>query len=137
MLELRPLGDRRVRYLIVGALCAAVHNGIMIGGAALSLHYALTSAISYTVVVLLGFALHTRFTFAEQPQLRAFAKYAGGMALNYPIWVVLMFLLNDLGRMPMLFASPVGTGLMLIWNFAVSRWAILRRPATPPTREAS
>jgi putative flippase GtrA len=107
----------------------------MIVGAALSLHYALSSAISYTVVVLLGFALHTRFTFLEKPELRAFAKYAAGLAFNYPIWVVLMFLLNDIARIPMLFSSPIGTGLMLVWNFAVSRWAILRRPGSASTSE--
>jgi putative flippase GtrA len=119
---------------MVGGLCAGVHNTIMIGGAALRLHYVLTSAVSYTVVVLLGFGLHTRFTFSEKPEWAAFARYAAGMALNFPIWLVLMFLLNDTARIPMLFASPIGTLLMLIWNYGVSRWAILRRATTPSGR---
>ncbi len=131
------LSDHRLRYLIVGGFSAAVHNAIMIGGAALGLNFVFSSAISYLVVVLEAFALHSYFTFSVRPSLGAFVKYAAGMALNYPVWIGLMFLLNDLAHIPMLLASPIGTVLMLIWNFAVSRWAILRRhePARPVTSE--
>jgi putative flippase GtrA len=121
------LNDRRLRYLLVGGLCALAHNAIMIGGAALRAHYVATSAVSFAIVVVLGFALHTRFTFSVRPELPAFLKYAAGMALNYPIWVALMFVLYGMARLPMVAASPLGTVLLLGWNFAMSRWAILRR----------
>ncbi len=120
------MNQPRFRYLLVGGLCAAVHNAIMIGGAALGLHYVISTVASYVVVVVLGFLLHSHFTFSVGPELRSFLKYAAAMALNYPIWLVLMFLLNDRGGLPMAIASPVGTVLMLAWNFAVSRWAILK-----------
>ena len=124
-----------VRYLLVGGLCAAVHNAIMIGGAALGVHYAVSSVASYLVVIVLGFLLHSHFTFSVGADLRSFVKYAAALSLNYPIWLVLMFLLNDRARLPMAIASPVGTVLMLAWNFAVSRWAILKPAgATAGTR---
>jgi putative flippase GtrA len=138
------LRDHRLRYLIVGASCAGTHNAIMIAGAALGAHYALSSAVSYATVVVIGFLLHSHFTFSVTARWSSFAKYAAGMLLNYPIWVALMFLFCDVGRLPMTIAAPAGTVVMLVWNFAVSRWAILRRPpaeapsapVAAPTREA-
>ena len=118
---------------MVGGFCALTHNAIMIGGSALGLHYVATSAVSYAIVVVLGFGLHTRFTFSVRPEFPAFLKYAAGMALNYPIWIALMFLLYGVARLPMVAASPLGTVLLLAWNFAMSRWAILRRlPLSKP-----
>jgi len=137
------LRDHRLRYLIVGAVCAGAHNAIMIGGAALGAHYAVSSAVSYAIVVLIGFLLHSRFTFSVTARWGSFARYAAGMLLNYPIWVALMFLFCDVARLPMTIAAPLGTVVMLVWNFAVSRWAILRRPhpearsaPVAPSREA-
>jgi putative flippase GtrA len=125
------LKETRVRFLLVGGLCALVHNAIMIGGAALGLHYVVSTLISYVVVVLLGFFLHSHFTFSVGPELRSFAKYALGMSLNYPFWLVLMFVFCNVGRLPMIIASPLGTCVMVLWNFAVSRWAILKRAPEP------
>ncbi|HVN00079.1 MAG TPA: GtrA family protein [Caulobacteraceae bacterium] len=138
------LRDHRLRYLIVGAVCAGVHNAIMIAGAAVGAHYALSSAVSYATVVVIGFLLHSYFTFTVTAAWGSFARYAAGMLLNYPFWVALMFLFCDVARLPMTIAAPAGTVVMLVWNFAVSRWAILRRPpptaasapAATPTREA-
>ena len=134
----RVLNEPRFRYLLVGGLCALVHNGIMIGGAALGLHYLVSSVASYGVVVVLGFLLHSHFTFSVGPELKSFGKYALAMSLNYPIWVALMFALNDRGHLPMAIASPLGTVLMLVWNFTASRWAILkpRAAAAAPPGEA-
>ena len=120
------LKSSKLRYLMVGGLCAGAHNLIMIGGAAASMHYAVSTVASYVVVMLLGFALHTRFTFAVEPGRRALLRYAGATAINYPLWLVLMFILCDLLRLPMVLASPVGTVLFLVWNYAISHWAIVR-----------
>jgi putative flippase GtrA len=116
----------KIRYLIVGALCAAVHNAIMIGGEALGLHFVASTAISYIVVVVLGFLLHAKFTFSVRPAARSFVGYALGAAMNYPLWLVLMYLLNDRLSWPMTVASPVGTLVLLVWNYGVSQWTILR-----------
>jgi putative flippase GtrA len=121
------LKQPQFRYLLVGGLCALVHNGIVIGGAALNIHYVITSAISYAVVVVLGFFLHARFTFQVHAGWRSFAKYAAAMLVNYPLWVALMFGLNDMAKLPMLIASPVGTVLMFGWNFAMSHLTIARK----------
>lgn len=115
----------KLRYLMVGGLCAGVHNLIMIAGAWAHLHYVASTAVSYVVVMLLGYWLHTHVTFSVQANRRAFWRYAGATAMNYPLWLVLMFVFCDLIGLPMIVASPLGTVLFLIWNYLISRWAIL------------
>ncbi len=58
------------RFAIVGFLCAATHNAILLAADLWHIHYALSCAISYVVVVLLGFALHVRHTFRRPPDRR-------------------------------------------------------------------
>ena len=53
------------RYLTVGALCAIIHNVIMIGADFAGLHYVLATFISFLVLTPMGYLLHCRFTFRE------------------------------------------------------------------------
>jgi putative flippase GtrA len=121
------------RFLAVGLLCAVTHNAIMLGADRWHIHYAVSSAVSYAVVVLLGFALHVRFTFQQQPSLEAFWRYALSMAANYPFTLALLFILCDGAGLSVTIAAPVATVLMMAWNFLASRWAIVRRsnPVSP------
>ena len=117
----------QARYLLVGILCAGVHNAIVIGGAALGVHYAVSVTVSYCVVVVLGYLLHVHFTFDREPSLGSFGRYAVGMLANWPFTVALLFVFCDLLHLPMFIASPVVTVIMIVWNYAVSRWAITSR----------
>jgi putative flippase GtrA len=133
------LKDARFRYLLVGGFCAGVHNAIMIGGGLLGAHYVASSVVSFCLVLVLGFVLHARFTFAVHADWRSFAKYAAGMLINLPLWIGLMYVLAGLCRLPMIVASPLGTIMFVGWNFLVSRWAIAHRrpPRTPRAIDAS
>lgn len=127
-----------LRYTIVALVCAAAHNAILLVGDLQHIHYAVSCVISYAIVVVLGFVLHAWFTFGLAPTLASFTRYALGMAANYPLALVLLFLLHDLGRLPMTVSAPAATVLQFGWNYAATRWAILRRgaelPATPSER---
>jgi putative flippase GtrA len=118
------------RFLVVGLLCAVAHNAIMLGADRWHLHYVVSCAISYVLVVLFGFALHVRFTFQETPSFAAFWRYAVSMAANYPFTLALLFLMCDVAGLSVVIAAPVTTVLMMAWNFVASRWAIVRTPAS-------
>ncbi len=122
------LNDPRLRFLAVGAACAATHNAIVIGGAWLGLHYLAGIGVSYLVVVVLGYGLHVRFTFAEQAQAPSFPKYAVAMLANYPLTAALMFVGVGLMHLPVPIASPLATLMLVAWNYGASRWAITNRP---------
>lgn len=121
------LRDKR-RFVVVSAACAALHNAVMIGGEFAGVHYLASCLLSYVVVVTVGYALHAAYTFGQPASIGAALRYAAAMAANYPASVVLIFLLYGLAALPMPVAAPLATALMLAWNYAASRWAILSRP---------
>lgn len=112
------------RYAVVGVTCALLHNAIMIGCDLIGIHYVVSSLISYAIVVVVGFALHSYFTFVQNPSVKSFLRYAVSMAANYPASVALMFVFCDLMRLPVAVAAPLTTFVLFAWNFLSSRWAI-------------
>jgi putative flippase GtrA len=119
------------RFTLVGLVCAATHNVIVLAADRWAVHYAVSCVLSFIVVVVLGFLLHVRFTFQQQPSLDAFGRYAASMAANYPITLALLFAMCDLAHWPVMIAAPVATVAMMVWNFLASRWAIVRPPVEP------
>lgn len=117
------------RFAIVGLVCAATHTAIVLVADRWHLHYGLSCVISFFVVVILGFLLHARFTFAQVPTVAAFARYALSMAANYPFTLGLLFLMCDVAGWPVAIATPTATVLLMVWNVLASRWAIVKPPA--------
>jgi putative flippase GtrA len=124
------------RFAIVGFLCAATHNAILLAADLRHIHYALSCAISYVVVVLLGFVLHVRYTFRQPPIAASFWRYSLSMAANYPATLALLFLMCDIASWPVAIAAPVATVLLFTANFLATRWAIVRRPPPSPARRS-
>jgi putative flippase GtrA len=124
------------RFAIVGLICAAAHNAILLAADLWHVHYALSCAISYFVVVVLGFALHVRYTFRRPPTVASFWRYGLSMAANYPATLALLFLMCDVAGWPVAFAAPLATILLFATNFLASRWAIVRSPLLPPARRS-
>jgi putative flippase GtrA len=123
------------RFVLIGLICAVLHNVIMLSLDRLGLHYALSGAVSFALVVVTGYALHAKVTFGEMRSLRSFLRYAAAMAMNYPATVALLFLMSDLGGLPILVTVPTATVIMLVWNFLASRWSISQSKSVP-TRAA-
>jgi putative flippase GtrA len=122
------------RFAIVGFVCAATHNAILLAADLWHIHYALSCAISYVVVVLLGFALHVRYTFRRPASAASFWRYCLSMAANYPATLALLFLMCDVAGWPVAIAAPVATVLLFAANFLASRWAIVRGPPASSAR---
>jgi putative flippase GtrA len=112
------------RFAAVGLTCAALHNLIMITLGHLQVHFAISTAISFVLVALTGYALHVRITFAERASVRSLLRYVFAMSANYPLTVALLFLLCDLAKLSINLAAPLATLAMFAWNYTASRWAI-------------
>jgi putative flippase GtrA len=129
-----PMKGLDFRYLAVAASCAVAHNTTMIVGDLAGLHYLQSTAISFVLVGLWGYALHARFTFRVSASVGSLTRYALAMASNCPLWIALMFVLCDLMGVAVPVAAPAATGMLFVWNFAASRWAITGRPFLGGTR---
>jgi len=118
------------RFFSVGLLCALLHNVIMIGGDWLGLHYVASSLVSFAIVVLVGYLLHSAWTFpGAQRGATSFARYTLTMALNLPLSLAGMFVLVDLGGLGVPLAAPAVTVMLAAFNFAGGRWALRVRRA--------
>ena len=113
------------RFFSVGLLCALLHNAIMIGGDWLGLHYVASSFVSFAIVVLVGYWLHSAWTFpGAQRGGMPFARYTLTMALNLPLLLAGMFVFVDLAGLGVPIAAPAVTVLVAAFNFVGSRWAL-------------
>src|SRR5512138_3056818 len=113
------------RFYSVGLLCALLHNAIMIGGDWLGLHYAVSNVVSFCAVVVVGYRLHSGWTFPGAVRGQAsFARYALSMAANLPLSLAGMFLLVDLAGLPVALAAPAVTVLLAAFNYFAGRWAL-------------
>lgn len=113
-----------VSYGVIGAICAALHTLILIGGDALGLHFTLLVTVSFVACVITGYLLHCSFTFQIAPQPAEFARYAAAMTLNYPLTLAIIWLAHDQMGLPMLIAAPASTIILTAYNFVSSRWAV-------------
>jgi len=96
------------------------------GFGALQFHYLVAPALAFPIVLMAGYFLHVRLTFHEVPSWGSFARYALAMASNYPLLMILLFLLCGLGRLPVGPATGVATIILFVWNFCSARWAVSR-----------
>ena len=118
------------RFFSVGLMCALLHNAIMIGGDWLGLHYVASSFVSFAVVVLVGYALHSSWTFpGAQRGAMSFARYTLTMALNLPLSLAGMFVFVDLAGLCVPVAAPAVTVMLAAFNFVGGRWALRARRA--------
>ena len=115
------------RYLTVGALCAVIHNVIMIGADFAGLHYVLATFISFVVLTPIGYLLHCRFTFRQATSPAGFLRFTGGIVAAYPLSLGLMVLFCTGLGWPVLVAAPLTTVLLIVYNYVSAHWAILRR----------
>ena len=118
------------RFFSVGLLCALLHNAIMIGGDWLGLHYVASSFVSFAIVVLVGYWLHSSWTFpGAQRGGMSFARYTLTMALNLPLSLAGMFVFVDLAGLGVPIAAPAVTVMLAAFNFVGGRWALRARRA--------
>jgi putative flippase GtrA len=117
-----------IAYAAVSGLCIVLHNTIMIGGDWLGLSLIASVLVSFCVVALTGYLLHSLLTFREALSLVRLARYAAAMSMNIPLAYATLRFWHDLMHLEMIWASPAATLCMVACNFALSRWAILAKP---------
>lgn len=118
---------RAPRYTAVSLFCVLFNNVLLIALDAAGIHFSIAVLISAAVMIPLSYALHCTLTFAAEPGWRAFGRYFAVLIVNTPIAWLLFLLIHDWGGLPMLFAAPVVTGLLFVWNFLSSNWAMAPR----------
>ncbi|WP_296220392.1 GtrA family protein [uncultured Sphingomonas sp.] len=119
------------RYLAVSGFCVALNVALLVALDRLGLHYTVAVIAAALVLIPTSYALHLALTYRVASGADTFLRYAGAQLINVPAGMLLFFLLRDCAGLPMVWAAPVVTGLMFLYNLTSSFWAIaMRRPAT-------
>ena len=88
--------------------------------------------LSFSLVALTGYALHSRLTFREPMRLRALLRYGLAMSANVPMAFLITWVWHVLLGTRMVWAAPLASACMVVLNFVLSRWAVLGRAAIGP-----
>jgi putative flippase GtrA len=133
----RTFGASFPRFAVVGGLCAVLNNVAVIGLVRYGFGSVTASIIAFGPVLLVGFALHSLFTFATQPTRLMFGRYTLAMLSNFPAWAALLYIFCDVLRVSVSLVAPGATVLIFLWNYSSSRWAFLRGASPERQRPAS
>ena len=114
-----------IRYPLVSGLCLLLHNIVMIVSDYAGATLWLAVCLSYAVVVVAGYILHSHFTFENKARLSGFGRYAAAMSLNIPLAYITTWLWHDVAGFAMWVAAPLATAMMMVFNYYTCRWAIM------------
>ena len=120
-------GAHPIRYLLVGATCAAANCGIIIGADRLAVHYVPATVASFFLVTPIAYCLHSRFTFEAPLTWHNLGLFAVGVAVGFPLALLAMVILCSGLRLPAMVAAPIATVLLLAWNYLSARFSIRSR----------
>jgi putative flippase GtrA len=116
---------RLPRFIIVGGVCAVLSNVTVIVLVRHGFGSIVASLIAFGPVLLIGYALHSFFTFGALPSRLSFGRYTLAMLANFPLWVASLGLFSDLLKIPVAIVGPATTLLIFVWNYLSARWAFL------------
>ncbi len=127
--SLRSLAVRcePLRYLQVGALCAILSNAILIAGDATGLHYSLSLALVFVVVIPVSYLAHALWTFDVQLSWIAFGRFVLGSLSSFVVGSALVVTLRGGLMMPMLITAPLCTVAMMAYNYLIAKWSVARK----------
>ena len=116
------------RFVVVGGLCAVLSNAAVI----ILVHHGFTSLIAtllaFGPILIIGYALHSVFTFAAEPSRLTFTRYTLATLANFPIWTAALYIFCDVLRVSVAIVAPATTALVFVWNYLSAAWAFT--PAT-------
>ena len=113
------------RFVVVGGLCALLNNAAVIMLVRYGYTSVVASLLAFPPVLVIGYALHSIFTFSTPATRFNFGRYALVMATNFPAWAALLYTFCDVLRLPVEIVAPATTALIFLWSYVAVRWALL------------
>jgi putative flippase GtrA len=111
-------------YCVVSGICLLLNNAILIAADLTGCTLFMSVLLSYAVVVVTGYLLHSLISFRQPFGVAAFGRYAFAMAANLPMMFVIIWVGRNLLGLPMSMAAPLATGCMVLTNYLLSHWAV-------------
>lgn len=120
-----------LRYAVVSAACLILHNLIVITASWRGASILQAAALSFCIMVIVGYLLLSLAVFLVVPTMSGLARYTVAMAANFPVSTGLLWVLRSPLAVPVEIAAPMATAAMVAINFLWARWAIHRGRRLP------
>lgn len=120
--------SKQVSLLFIGisGLCWVTHNVVMIVADHAGLPLFASIALSFVIVVVVGYVGHSMLTFGQALSIHGLMRYGAGMIAGAVIGVPIIWFWKVGLDLPMIVASPVASVCTIAVNFVLTRWAIVR-----------
>ena len=122
------------RYAMIGGTCAILTNSLIIFFLSIGFNYFISTWLAFVPVLLVGYALHTVFTFKTPASWKYFARYTVSLIGNTPAWFLFLYIFCTVLSVPALLAVPFCTVLLFFFNYLLAGWALSAtsdRPSGP------
>jgi len=112
------------RYSVTSGICLLLGMTLIPLFTMWGLHYALATCVAFCIVCVIGFVLHSFWTFGVQSNFVAFLRYVSTMALNLPLTIVLIAVGHDLADLSVAMSTVIASAVLFFWNYLSVRWAV-------------
>ena len=116
-----------LRFCLVGGVCFVVDFGLLYALTEWAgLHYLYSSAVSFTVAVLLNYRLCLDFVFFNAPRqtMRQALLFVGTSAVGLLLNQFTMWLLVNFFALHYLASKLIATFVVTVWNYVTKRRAV-------------
>jgi putative flippase GtrA len=120
------------RFVLTGGLCAVLNNTLVVVLVHAGFGSSVASVMAFGPVLLIGYALHSVFTFGTPPSRLSFSRYAFAMAANFPIWIAALYVFCEVLKASIAIAAPATTVLIFLWNYMSAKWAFVPDTGSAP-----
>ena len=121
-----PAVPQGLRYSVISAICLLLGTILIPLFSRTGLHYAVATFVAFLLVALIGFFLHSVWTFRVERTLASLVRYVSAMALNLPLMILLIAVGHDLLGLSVAVSTAIASAALFAWNFLAVRWAVLR-----------
>jgi putative flippase GtrA len=101
-----------------------LNNAIVIGMDQAGYHYAVSVAVAFLVVMLVGYRLHASYTFEVEASRGGWLRFLLVNLSGFPLSIALMFVLCDGVGLSASLAMPIATVLLFAWNYVLAHRVI-------------
>lgn len=119
-------------YTLVSGACLLLNNAILIAMDRAGSSLPAAVSLSFVIVVVVSYVLHSRFTFGAALRLTSFAQYAIAMAANIPLTFAMLWFWGRFVGLRVEFAAPIATGCMASLNYVLCRFTMSGRGRASP-----
>ena len=119
--------SQALRYSVVSGVCLLLGLTLIPLFTRWGLHYSIATCMAFGLIAVVGFFLHSFWTFGVERSLMSFIRYVSSMAFNLPLTIMLIGFCDSFVGLSITVSTAIASAVLIVWNYLAIRWAVLHR----------